>query len=222
MECFVNAFGKERIAAVLGDREFIGKKWLDYLIDANVPYVFRLKENGQYIANSRGKMTKINELLRPLEKGEAINLGKRTVGKGGEAYRVSALRNAKGELVAVMHSESVADPLLAYKRRWEIETMFKAFKSSGFDMEATHIVDPDRLNVLFSVVAIAFCFSYKAGIVVDEATPVRIKSHGRREKSVLRTGLDAIRNILANIPSKHAVLAELWDKILPKSLEIGG
>ena len=35
--------------------------------------------------------------------------------------------------------------------------MFKAFKSSGFNMEATHLVDYDRLNTLFSVMAIAFC-----------------------------------------------------------------
>ena len=204
-----------RIEVILGDREFIGTKWLNWLIEEGIPYIFRLKENGQYITNSRGKMVKINELLRPLKNGETVNLGVRKVGKlEKQPYPVTALRNKHGELVVLIHSASIKNPLEIYKKRWEIETMFRAFKSSGFDMEATHMTDPDRLNTLFSVMAIAFCISYKVGVITAETEKIPIKSHGRKARSILRTGLDTLQNLLANMLIKYNQFKTLLAKIL--------
>src|SRR5688572_15133478 len=101
MESFVEIFGKDRIAVLTGDREFIGEKWLKYLRDNGINYVLRLKENGGYISNSRGKMIKIKELLRPLGKGESVSLGLRKIGRRGERHSVCALRNDDGELIVV-------------------------------------------------------------------------------------------------------------------------
>lgn len=208
-------FGKQRLEVLLGDREFIGKEWLDWLDAAEISYIFRLKENGQYISNSRGKMVKISKLLHHLKNGEMLDLGARKVGKRQkQPYQVAALRNNHGELVVVIHSESIKNPLEIYKKRWEIETMFKAFKSSGFDMEATHVTDPDRLNTLFTVMAIAFCISYKAGIITAETEAIPIKSHGRRARSILRTGLDALQNLLANLSQKYYQFKIFLAKIL--------
>ena len=215
LECFIKTFGKARIEVLLGDREFIGKEWLDWLESAEIKYIFRLKENGQYISNSRGVMVRINELLRPLKNGETISLGVRKVGKlQKQPYPVTALRNKHGELVVVIHSAAIKNPLHTYKKRWEIETMFKAFKSSGFNMEATHMTDPERLNTLFSVMAIAFCITYKAGIIVVETEPIPLKSHGRRARSILRTGLDALQNLLANLSLKYNQFKNLLENIL--------
>lgn len=206
---------------ILGDREFIGTKWLQWLISEQIPYIFRLKENGQYISNSRGRMVKINELLRPLKNGKTISLGVRKVGKlEKQPYPVTALRNKHGELVVLIHSASINNPLQIYKKRWEIETMFKAFKSSGFDMEATHMTQPERLNTLFTVMAIAFCITYQAGIITAETEKIPIKSHGRKAQSILRTGLDKLQNILANISIKYHQLKFILTKILQTSCHI--
>ncbi len=35
----------------------------------------------------------------------------------------------------------LAQPLLNYKERWQIETMFKAIKSRGFNLEDIHLTD---------------------------------------------------------------------------------
>ena len=72
MECFVEVFGIERIEALTGDREFIGIKWLTWLNKHNIQYVIRLKENGQYISNSRGIMVKARDLFRPLPQGNCM------------------------------------------------------------------------------------------------------------------------------------------------------
>ena len=200
---------------LLGDREFIGERWLKWLEETEIPFIFRLKENGQYLSNSRGKMVKINALLHPLSKGGMVSLGVRKVGKlEKQPYPITALRNKQGELVVLIHSASVQNPMQAYKKRWEIETMFKAFKSSGFNMEATHLVDYDRLNTLFSVMAIAFCIAYQAGTIVAETEPIHIKSHGRKAKSILRQGLDTLQNLCSNFSLKYQQFKSLLTKIL--------
>jgi hypothetical protein len=201
VECFIHTFGKEAIHVVLGDREFIGKYWINYLIDNDISYVFRLKEEGQYISNSRGKMIKIRDLCARLQPGETVGLGMRKVGKVEKMpLHCTAHRSKKGELVVVVHTVNIQQPIVTYAIRWGIETMFKAFKSSGFDMESTHITHPDRLHTLFAVMAIAFCVACKTGEICANEQPIPIKKHGRKAQSTFRIGLDAIKNALANLP----------------------
>ena len=48
--------------------------------------------------------------------------------------------------------EAIAD----YKDRWQIETMFKAFKTNGFNVEDTHLSDLKRIDKRITLVSIAF------------------------------------------------------------------
>jgi hypothetical protein len=210
----VRTFGKARIEAVIADREFIGKNWLDYLEAEHIAYVFRLKEDGQYLSNSRGAMVKINRLLHPLKAGETVCLGKKKVGKTGATLQcVTAMRSAKGELLVVIHPECLSTPIEIYTRRWEIETMFKALKSSGFNLEDTHLTDYDRIQTLLCVTAIAFCVAYKTGEITVKAKPPLVKSHGRPARSTFRAGLDALRNFIANIATKAKNINRLFMNI---------
>lgn len=83
-------FGKETIQCVLGDREFIGKNWVEWLDQEQIPYVLRVKENGQYIGKRNGKMVKIASLFKSLQAGQAKYLGKRKIGKT-DSYLFSRL-----------------------------------------------------------------------------------------------------------------------------------
>lgn len=209
LDCLVETLGSECIDVLLGDREFVGDYWTDYLREKGINYVFRIRTKGCYIANSRGKTVKIEQLLRGLPCGEKTYLGKRKIGRNGDVHCVSALRNEKGELVVAMHSPEVENPLETYRKRWEIETMFKAFKSSGFDMESTHIVDFQRLNTLFTVMTFAFCISYKTGDKLDEFDPLPIKSHGKRASSVFRKGFFAVKSFIANPNRNNPKIAKI-------------
>jgi hypothetical protein len=199
MECFIEVFGIERIEALTGDREFIGVKWLTWLNEHNIQYVIRLKENGQYISNSRGLMVKANDLFRSLPTGEQVRLTQRKVGKKGNKLDVIGSRNNKGELAVFIHSAGVNDPVGIYTQRWQIETMFKAFKSSGFDCESTHITDDLRLDTLMQVMSVAFCLAYQVGEIIALSQPPIIKKHGYKQKSIFRIGRDEIMMILQNI-----------------------
>src|SRR5690606_38933533 len=43
VERFIATFGKARIGLLLGDREFIGVEWLNYLIERDIPFVIRMR-----------------------------------------------------------------------------------------------------------------------------------------------------------------------------------
>jgi len=51
---------------------------------------------------------------------------------------------------------------------WQAETLFKVFKSRGFNIENTHVTDQKRLEKLFMVVMIALVWCYKIGDHIHE------------------------------------------------------
>jgi hypothetical protein len=79
-----------------------------------------------------------------------------------------------------------------------METCFKALKSSGFDIENTHLQDGERVQKLLLLVMIAFVWVYKVGIYRHQKIPIIIKAHGRKAKSIFKYGLDYINNMLLN------------------------
>lgn len=212
LETFIGTFAKSAIGVLLMDREFIGKHWLEAFLQAHeIAYVVRLKESG-YLANARGKPVKMTVLFHALKPGEIVILGKRKLGTGKETttHCITAMRLKSAELLVLAHSEVVADACAEYRHRWNIEVMFKGFKSGGFALESTRITDPDRLATLTAVLAIAFCAAYRAGEEAEIAVPIPRKKHGYRQKSLFRTGLDKLRKCLAT-QKRHWKI--IWFKI---------
>lgn len=80
-----------------------------------------------------------------------------------------------------------------YKQRWQIETLFRAMKSSGFNIEDTHVTDLKRLEILFLLTMIAFVWCYKVGDYLDEKIKkITIITHLRKAISIFKYGLDYI------------------------------
>ena len=90
--------------------------------------------------------------------------------------------------------------------RWEIETLFAALKTRGFNLEDTHMTNQDRVSKLVAVLATAFCWAHKLGEWLHEAKPIRIKSHQRPAKSIFRYGFDQLRRHLINHAARHQAL----------------
>ena len=85
-----------------------------------------------------------------------------------------------------------------YERRWDIETLFAALKSRGFDLEETPVTGPDKVENLVGLLALAFGW---VRLVGEERAaregPPTTKSHGRKERSLFRYGLDRLQNIFS-------------------------
>jgi len=63
------------------------------------------------------------------------------------------------------------------KERWQIETAFRGLKTSGFNIEDTHLTDLERIEELFSIVMIAFAWAYVVGVYKGSPnTQTRTKS----------------------------------------------
>jgi len=52
----------------------------------------------------------------------------------------------------------------SYRQRWTIETLFANLKTKGFNLEDTHITDPDKLSTLLAVLALTVTLCVKTGV----------------------------------------------------------
>ncbi|KAA6341518.1 hypothetical protein EZS27_010689 [termite gut metagenome] len=92
------------------------------------------------------------------------------------------------------------------KKRRQIETAFRALKSSGFNIEDTHLTDIDRIDKLFALVIVAFTWAYMVGIyVLKYVKQMKTKKHGRMIKGLFKYGLGIIANNLLNSQSNFVM-----------------
>ncbi len=187
----------EQLRVLLADREFIGGEWFAYLCKQNLPFVIRVRKD----ALGDGWFGLFG-FFQHLPVGEHKVLKQRYTIFGVE-LAVAGARLAAGEYVIVVTNRNPKQALASYAKRWQIECLFKALKSSGFDFEATHLRHLDRINTLLVVVSLTFLWALKVGeFVHTKLKPVPVKSHGRRQKSLFRTGLDHLRHLLTNSVTK--------------------
>ena len=86
--------------------------------------------------------------------------------------------------------------LFRYTRRWEVETLFSALKSRGFNLEDTHMTTSERLDKLLALLALAFTWAHLVGEWCYQARPLKLKGHGYLPKSYFKRGLDALRSAI--------------------------
>jgi len=113
------------------------------------------------------------------------------------ASRIMNKENAP-ELQIIVSFNKPDEAQELHKERWQIENAFKAMKTSGFNIEDTHLTDIKRVSKLISLVLIAFAWVYKTGIYLDTLRPIKIKKQERRAKSLFKYGLNYIANLLFN------------------------
>jgi hypothetical protein len=203
---YIELFGIERIDSLLADREFIGEDWFDKLIYHGIPFYIRLKRNMIIDVPGKGKKKAFwmfNNL--PLNTAKFYE---KIVSFRGRMMFLSGIKslNSKNEIEFTIIATYKRDfnALNEYRIRWQIETMFKAFKSSGFNLEDTHITEIERLSKLIAIVSIAFSWAYNIGVYVNKKIKaIEIKKHGRRAKSVFKHGLGYFAHSIMNSLSSN-------------------
>lgn len=192
---FVRHFGKDCLAGLLCDREFVGKDWFAYLKSSGIPFYIRIKSNA-VTTNSRGQVASVWTLFLDLKhREERVLRGARKV-YGVDVFLVG-VRCDNGEQLIVATHEEDSEAITIYRLRWEVETLFSCLKGRGFRFEDTHITDPQRIQKLVAVLAIAFAWAHRVGEWRHEhQCRIKVKKHGRMAMSWFRYGLDFIREIL--------------------------
>jgi len=188
------------VDCLVADREFIGQRWLRYLEEKPLRFVIRIKRR-MWISTRAGRQVKVERLFRDLRAEEVRGLRKRRQVCGrrlwvtGIGHRVLAA----ADMVLLISNVSTHVAQGYYQQRWKIEPMFAAMKTRGFDLEATHLKDGERVLKLVGLLAIGCTWAYRVGeFVAETIRPIKIKAHGRRARSIFRHGLDYLREIVLN------------------------
>ena len=197
---YIEWFGIDTIDCLLADREFIGAEWLKFLTDNNIRYHIRSRNNFKVLCHKKNEEIPVFWLFNHLMVNEFYHYP-RIVQLHGQLCYLSGKktidRNGKIEFLIIISFNKPEESTQYYKERWQIETLFKSLKSSGFNIEDTHVTDLERLERLFSLVLIAFIWCYNIGDFADKHFKnIITKSHNRRAVSVFKHGLDLLSKYL--------------------------
>lgn len=202
---FTKEFGLPAIRFLCADREFIGERWVRWLRRSKIDFRIRVRNNTR-LTNRNGQTVAARTLFRQLPiQQELILPNSVTVWK--QRLAVSGMRLADGDYLIVITPQHCPTAIRDYALRWEIETLFGCLKSRGFNLEETHLTDPKRIEKLFAVLTLAFCWAICVGEWLVSFKPLKIKKHGRLARSVFRSGLDHLRRILCSLEGKSQQIA---------------
>jgi len=167
------------------------------LIENKISYRLRIKANYQ-ITNARGDLIRASRLCRTLKIGERLELrGRRRL--WNQPVFAAVCRKSAGDNVLVISNEPSGKILKEYGERWEIETLFGILKTRGFRLEDTHITEIERISKLLSLLTIAVSWAMLAGELENQVKPLKLKKHGKLEKSIFRLGFETLRNCFCQV-----------------------
>jgi hypothetical protein len=205
LEKLLKVIPAHRILALTADREFIGCDWFKALFAQEVNPVIRLKSDA--MIQHRGIRAPASVWFNRLKSGEVLELTKARV--MGVRVFVLATLTPEGEFLILATRKRPAQALVVYAQRWEIETLFAAFKTRGFNLEDTHVTHVERSERLFGLLVVALIWVVLTGEFVSSRKRLRLKNHGWSERSVFRVGLDCLRQILLSGCSGKLVLDDV-------------
>lgn len=207
LEQFLQIVDSEHIRALVADREFTGAGFLKRLKEGEIPFVIRLRKDRRIgppsnEGSSREWSLPVKMFARTCAPEQAAHLdGPKGLG-GAESVdsQVVTKRLEDDSFVILAGRQVNPDTMLdLYRKRWEIETLFAALKSRGFDLEATHLKKPDRIRRLLGVLALTYTWTRIIGIDRKaKEGPPRVCANGYPEKSLFRYGLDRLRELIVN------------------------
>ncbi|PSQ72023.1 MAG: IS4/IS5 family transposase [Bacteroidetes bacterium QH_2_64_26] len=202
LDQFLRVVEPDQIRALVADREFTGSDFLEELKERKVPFVIRLKSDRRVGPSSGGWSLPARMFARTCGLQQSSLLGGRQVVGGAESVEVQVglKRLEDGSLLILASRRIDADSMFElYRQRWDIETLFAALKSRGFDLEGTHLTEPDRIRKLLGVLALTYSWTRIIGLDRKRREgPSRECANGYPEKSLFRYGLDRLKELLTN------------------------
>ncbi|NEO73664.1 MAG: IS4 family transposase [Moorea sp. SIO3H5] len=176
---------------ILGDREFCSVKLAEWLDKQGFKFCLRLRENEQIELKNQGWISLKNSGLKPgillfFEKVK-VTKTKQVSGfsiacKWKKSYRNTVTK--EGWFILTNMSEA-SEAISAYKKRFDIEEMFRDYKSGGYNMEGSNVVG-DRFISLVIIISFAYFIATIKGKIINkkgvQKYVARVKEYGRLTK----------------------------------------
>ena len=216
LDQFLKVVGSDKIDCLVADREFIGAEWFAWLRANHIPFCIRIRHDMK-VSRTTGVLSPARNFFRSLPRSTSCSLiDPRLV--CGHWLWVTGMHLPSGAYLIVVSNRPGHQALEVYQRRWQIEVLFEALKSRGFNFEATRLREAKRLETLCGVLAIAFSWAYHVGAWRHKVKPIALKTHQRPAKSLFRYGFDSIRRAVLNAADKgeqfEQILSLLWKALL--------
>lgn len=174
------------------DREFIGEEmWTDWFTP-----VIRVRANAIVVKGDKScRADKLftERRLKVLRKPRVVY--------GQKAY-LTGMRLENGDFLILMSRHYVRGMIRVYAQRWQVETLFGAFKSRGFNLEKCRVNHHQRIRTLLFLLAITLVWAIRTGewlVRNGRKIPVKnLKTGHQPLTSLFRHGLDHLQNIALN------------------------
>jgi len=165
---------------IVGDREFIGEKWLANLGRKGIEYVIRLRSNLKFETwlndNYKiGKKFKVKVLHRYMSRYD--KLGVEVVLEGETIAWVHAIKNEGKQadkepyLYLITNKEELDSTGEIYRSRWKIETCFSYLKSKGLNLEQLNLEGTHKTDILMAVLSLVYAIVVHEGEQAQEEKP---------------------------------------------------
>lgn len=157
IEKFLSLFSTQGIAYITGNKEFIGKEWIGYLLEQKIDFCIRIKEDssitrdGHLIAIATQIADKKDVYLKDCKiYGYNVNIA-------------AQFLETESEYLLLIGNNLPEKLLEDYKNYLGIEGFFSYLERLGFDFEHTHLADLNKISKLVAILTIAFLFAVKTG-----------------------------------------------------------
>ncbi len=182
---------------LLGDREYIGEQWFEWLQAAGLDLVIRLRKG-----NYQQQIEKTGRGMVGLETKAKARLGrvvfqKFLLDKQPYTFVLMAYRERSGkiQLLRLITTLTPALAIRSYGYRYRIESMFKHLKSNGFQLQELNLKSHHKVTLLMAALVLAYTLSVVYGLARYKQA-IKVKKHGSPEMSLFRFGLDLWQNHL--------------------------
>lgn len=182
---------KEYKVILLGDREFCSVKLANWLQEQKLLFCLRLKKN-EFIQQEEGKWQELNELgLKPgislfIEEIKITKTSKVAGFNLASTWRRKLRGIAPKEGWFIMTNlENLSTAVASYKKRFDIEEMFRDFKSGGSNMEETNVQDKRLISLILLITFSYSLRTFKGQSIKRKGVQKyvgRIKEYGRVQR----------------------------------------
>ncbi len=197
-------FRHHRRVVVLGDAEFSNEKVIGWLLQVKWDFVLRFQSS--YLLKTAGS-DEWHSTLSPyqaagLQPGRVRHRADVTFTQSHQFAGLNVTTQwAEGEdevLCPVSTLPESERPHVVYEMRYRVETLFGNHKSRGFRLARTHMTDPEHIDRLVLVPAIATCITLGLGthlILIGETH--QVDRADRRDLSLFQIGWRRFFRLLA-------------------------
>ncbi len=200
---------KKRVGLVVGDREFVGTKWIKYLKDNKLGFIMRFPKH-HLITDAAGDSWRVEEVATTLNQAYCLA----NVDVDGCRGSVWLMRLSEGEYLYLFGTVELKYMGQLYRKRWSIESCFQNLKKRGFDLEQTHLQCLSKLSKLVGLVSLTYALCVSIGVYYHQKVQeIKRKKHGYKANSFARYGLNQLRALMRGELHQELVLWPLLQRV---------